>query len=113
MSKSILDDPTSYIVEYSEQTKFSCIFIGIALFLIVIFFITPLSISPVTSFIIKFIIIGLLGFSSYILLKAIMPVIDVKGAIETDEYPDLKKNFFITSFFVFVLFSLGVIVMRK
>ena len=40
-------------------------------------------------------------------------MIDVKGALETDMFPDLKKNFFITVFFVFILISLGVVVIRK
>jgi hypothetical protein len=113
MSNSILDDPTQYIIEYSEQTKYSCIFIGIALVLIVIFLLGPFPMSPISSFIIKCLIIGLLGVSSFILFKAVIPVVDVRGALETDEYPDLKKNFFITMVFIFVLFSLGVIVMRN
>jgi hypothetical protein len=69
--------------------------------------------SPISSFIVKFIIISLLGVSSFLLFKAVVPVIDIKGALETDEFPDLKKNFFITMFFIFVLFSLGVVVVRK
>jgi hypothetical protein len=113
MSNSILEDPTQYIVEFSEQTKYACLFIGIALFLIVIFFVTPISISSFSSYVVKFIIVVLLGFSSFILFKAVAPVVDIKGALETDEYPDLKKNFFITMFFIFVLFSLGVIVIRR
>jgi hypothetical protein len=113
MSNTILDDPNRYIIEYSEQTKFSCIFIGVALFIIVIFFVAPFPMSPISSFIVKFIIISLLGVSSFLLFKAVVPVIDIQGALETDEFPDLKKNFFITMFFIFVLFSLGVVVVRK
>jgi len=113
MSNSILEDPNRYIIEYCEQTKFSCMFIGIALFLIVVFFIAPFSLSSISSFIVKSIILFLLIISSYILLKAVLPVIDVKGALETDMFPDLKKNFFITIFFVFILFSLGIVVIRK
>ena len=113
MSNSILEDPNRYIIEYCEQTKFSCMFIGIALFLIVVFFIAPFSLSSISSFIVKSIILFLLFISSYILLKAVLPVIDVKGALETDMFPDLKKNFFITVFFVFILISLGIVVIRK
>ena len=60
MSSSIIDDPTSYIVQYSEKTKYSCILLGVSLLLVIIFFVSPFSVSSSSwaSWILKLIIIG-------------------------------------------------------
>jgi hypothetical protein len=41
-----------------------------------------------------------------------MPVIDTRGIIETDLFPDLKFNFFITVGFILLITVLGIVVLR-
>ena len=52
----------------------------------------------------------LLGTSA-ILFNAIKPIIDTKGIIETDLFPDLKYNFFITAGFILLIALVGSIVL--
>ena len=111
---SILEDPTNYIVQYSEKTKYSCIILGASLLLVLIFFVSPLAVSSGTwtSWIMKLIVIGLLVSTSAILFNAVRPIIDTKGILETDIYPELKFNFFITAGFVLIIAVLGIVVVR-
>lgn len=111
---SILENPTNYIVQYSEKTKYSCILLGVSLLLVILFFISPISVSSGswTSWIMKFIVIGLLLGTSAILFNAIKPIIDTKGIIETDLFPDLKYNFFITAGFIVLIMVLAIVVFR-
>jgi hypothetical protein len=111
---SILEDPTNYIVQYSEKTKYSCVLLGVSLFLIILFFISPLAVSSgsFTSWFMKLIVIGLLVATSTILFNAIRPIIDTKGIIETDLFPELKYNFFITAGFIMIIAVLGIVVLR-
>ena len=111
---SILEDPTNYIVQYSEKTKYSCIILGVSLLLVLIFFVSPLAVSSGTwtSWIMKLIVIGLLVSTSTILFNAVRPIIDTKGILETDLYPELKFNFFITAGFVLIIAVLGIVVLR-
>lgn len=111
---SILEDPTNYIVQYSEKTKYSCIILGVSLLLVLIFFVSPFAVSSGTlsSWIMKLIIIGLLVATSTILFNAVRPIIDTKGILETDLYPELKFNFFITAGFVAIIAVLGIVVLR-
>jgi hypothetical protein len=60
----------------------------------------------------KLIIIGLLVATSTILFNAVRPIIDTKGILETDLYPELKFNFFITAGFVAIIAVLGIVVLR-
>ena len=111
---SILEDSTNYIVQYSEKTKYSCIILGVSLLLVLIFFVSPFSVSSGTwtSWIMKLIVIGLLVSTSTILFNAVRPIIDTKGILETDLYPELKFNFFITAGFVAIIAVLGIVVLR-
>ena len=111
---SILEDPTNYIVQYSEKTKYSCILLGVSLLLVILFFVSPISVSSGswTSWIMKFIVIGLLFGTSAILFNAVKPIIDTKGIIETDLFPDLKYNFFITAGFILLIMVLAIVVFR-
>lgn len=111
---SILEDPTNYIVQYSEKTKYSCIILGVSLLLVLIFFVSPFAVSSgaLSSWIMKLIIIGLLVATSTILFNAVRPIIDTKGILETDLYPELKFNFFITAGFVAIIAVLGIVVLR-
>lgn len=111
---SILEDPTSYIVQYSEKTKHSCIILGVTLFIVLIFFVSPFSVSSgsVSSWIMKFIVIGLLAVTSFILYNAVKPITDTKGILETDLFPDLKFNFFITAGFILVIAVFAFFVLR-
>jgi hypothetical protein len=111
---SILDDPTNYIVQYSEKTKYSCMLLGVSLLLILLFFVSPFSVSSgsTSSMIMKLIIIGLLIGTSAILFNAVKPVIDTSGILDTDLFPDLKFNFFITAGFILMITVLGIVVIR-
>ena len=111
---SIINDPTSYIVQYSEKTKHSCILLGVSLFLIILFFIGPFSVTSVSfsSGFMKLLVIGLLIATSTILFQAVMPVINTRGIIETDLFPELKFNFFITVGFILLIAVLGIVVIR-
>ena len=60
----------------------------------------------------KLIVIFLLLATSTILFQAVKPVIDTKGIIETDMFPDLKYNFFITVGFILLIMVLGIVVLR-
>jgi hypothetical protein len=113
-TSSILENPTSYIVQYSEKTKYSCVLLGVSLLLIIIFFISPFSVSSSSwsSWIMKLIVVGLLIATSTILFDAVRPIIDTKGIIETDLFPDLKYNFFITAGFIMIIVVLGIVVLR-
>ena len=111
---SILEDSTNYIVQYSEKTKYSCISLGVSLLLVIIFFVSPFAVSSgsLTSWIMKLIVIGLLVATSAILFNAVRPIIDTKGILDTDLFPDLKFNFFITAGFVLIIAVLGIVVLR-
>ncbi len=111
---SILEDPTNYIVQYSEKTKYSCVLLGVSLLLVIIFFISPFSVSAGSwsSWIMKLIVVGMLLGTSAILFNAVKPVFDAKGIIETDLFPDLKYNFFITAGFILLIMVLGIVVLR-
>jgi hypothetical protein len=111
---SILEDPTNYIVQYSEKTKYSCVILGVTLLLVIIFFVSPIAVSSgsLMSWILKLIVIGLLLATSAILFNAVKPIIDTKGILDTDLFPDLKFNFFITAGFVLILAVLGIVVLR-
>ena len=111
---SILEDPTNYIVQYSEKTKYSCVLLGVSLLIVIIFFISPFSVSSgsIASWIMKLIVIGMLLGTSAILFNAIKPIIDTKGIIESDLFPDLKYNFFITVGFILLIMVLGIVVLR-
>lgn len=111
---SIINDPTSYIVQYSEKTKHSCILLGVSLFLIILFFIGPFSVTSgsFSSGFMKLLVIGLLIATSAILFQAVMPVINTRGIIETDLFPELKFNFFITVGFILLIAVLGIVVIR-
>ena len=111
---SILEDPTNYIVQYSEKTKYSCVLLGVSLLLVILFFISPFSVSSgsLSSWLMKLVIIGLLLGTSAILFNAVRPIIDTKGIIETDLFPELKYNFFITAGFILLIMGLGVVVLR-
>ena len=111
---SILEDPTNYIVQYSEKTKYSCILLGVSLLLVLLFFISPLSVSSGSwlSWITKFIVVAMLLGTSAILFNAVKPIIDTKGIIETDLFPDLKYNFFITVGFILLIMVLAIVVLR-
>jgi hypothetical protein len=111
---SILEDPTNYIVQYSEKTKYSCVILGVSLLLVIIFFVSPFAVSSgsLTSWIMKLIVIGLLVATSAILFTAVRPIIDTKGILDTDLFPDLKYNFFITAGFVLIIVVLGIVVLR-
>lgn len=111
---SIIEDPTSYIVQYSEKTKYSCVLLGVSLLLIMLFFISPFSVSSgsLTSWFMKLVVIGLLIATSTILFNAVRPIIDTKGIIETDLFPELKQNFFITTGFIIIIMVLGIVVLR-
>jgi hypothetical protein len=113
-SSSILEDPTSYITQYSEKTKYSCVILGVALLLVLLFFISPFSVSSgsMSSWIMKLIVVGLLGITSVILFNAVKPVIDTDGIIDTDLFPDLKLSFFITGGFILLIVVLGIVVLR-
>jgi hypothetical protein len=58
------------------------------------------------------IVVGLLITTSTILFDAVRPIIDTKGIIETDLFPDLKYNFFITAGFIMVIIVLGIVILR-
>ena len=105
---SILENPTGYIVQYCEKTKYSCVLLGVSLLLVIIFFISPFSVSSGSwsSWIMKLIVIGLLIATSTILFDAVRPIID------TDLFPDLKYNFFITAGFIMVIMVLGIVILR-
>jgi hypothetical protein len=60
----------------------------------------------------KLIVVGLLITTSTILFDAVRPIIDTKGIIETDLFPDLKYNFFITAGFIMVIIVLGIVILR-
>lgn len=60
----------------------------------------------------KLIVLGMLLGTSVILFQAVKPVIDTKGIIETDMFPDLKYNFFITVGFILLIMVLGIVVLR-
>jgi hypothetical protein len=60
----------------------------------------------------KLIVIGLLVATSAILFNAVKPIIDTKGILDTDLFPDLKFNFFITAGFVLIIAVLGIVVLR-
>jgi hypothetical protein len=111
---SILEDPTNYIVQYSEKTKYSCIILGVSLLFVIIFFVSPFGVSSgsLTSWILKLIVIGLLVVTSTILFNAVKPIIDTKGILDTDLFPELKFNFFITVGFVLLIAVLGIVVIR-
>jgi succinate dehydrogenase/fumarate reductase cytochrome b subunit len=111
---TILEDPTNYIVQYSEKTKYSCVLLGASLFLVILFFISPLAVSSgsISSWIMKLVVIGLLIATSTILFNAVRPIIDTKGIIETDLFPDLKYNFFVTIGFIMIIVVLGIVVIR-
>ena len=111
---SILEDPTNYIVQYSEKTKYSCVLLGASLLLVLLFFITPFSVSSGSwsSWFMKLIVIGMLLGTSAILFQAVKPIIETKGIIETDLFPDLKYNFFITVGFILLIMVLGIVVLR-
>lgn len=111
---SILEDPTNYIVQYSEKTKYSCVLLGASLLLVIIFFISPISVSSGSwlSWFMKLIVIGMLFGTSMILFNAVKPIIDTKGILETDLFPDLKYNFFITVGFILIIIVLGVVVLQ-
>jgi hypothetical protein len=111
---SILEDPTNYIVQYSEKTKYSCVLLGVSLLIVIIFFISPFSVSSgsMSSWIMKLIVFGMLLGTSAILFNAIKPIIDTKGIIESDLFPDLKYNFFITAGFILLIMVLGIVVLR-
>jgi hypothetical protein len=53
----------------------------------------------------------LLG-TSVILFQAVKPIIDTRGILETDLFPDLKYNFFITMGFILFILVLGIVVLR-
>jgi len=74
---SILEDPTNYITQYSEKTKYSCVILGATLLLVLIFFVSPFSVSSgsLSSWIMKLIIVTLLASASYLLFNAVKPVI--------------------------------------
>lgn len=111
---TILEDPTNYIVQYSEKTKYSCVLLGVSLFLVILFFISPLAVSSgsFSSWFMKLVVIGLLIATSTILFNAVRPIIDTKGIIETDLFPDLKYNFFVTIGFIMLIVVLGIVVIR-
>ena len=111
---TILEDPTNYIVQYSEKTKYSCVLLGVSLFLVILFFISPLGVSSgsISSWIMKLVVIGLLIATSTILFNAVRPIIDTKGIIETELFPDLKYNFFVTVGFIMLIVVLGIVVIR-
>ena len=113
-STSILEDPTNYIVQYSEKTKYSCTMLGVSLLLVLLFFVSPLSVrsGSISSIILKLVIIGLLIATSVILFEAVKPVIDTDGILDTDMFPYLKFNFFITVGFVLLILVLGIVVLR-
>jgi len=111
---SILEDPTNYIVQYSEKTKYSCVLLGVSLLFVILFFVSPFSVSSGSwySWVTKFIVIAMLIGTSAILFQAVKPVMDTKGIIETDLFPDLKYNFFITIGFILLIMVLGIVVLR-
>jgi len=111
---SILEDPTNYIVQYSEKTKYASTILGASLFLILIFFVSPFSVSSgsISSWIMKIVILCLLIVTSAILFEAVKPVINTDGVLDTDLFQDLKFNFFITAGFVLLILVLGVVVFR-
>jgi hypothetical protein len=111
---SILEDPTNYIVQYSEKTKYSCVILGATLLLVLIFFVTPFSVSSgsMSSWLMKLIIITLLASASYLLFNAVKPVIDTRGILETDLFPELKTNFFITVGFILIIAAFAFVVVR-
>jgi hypothetical protein len=113
-STSILEDPTNYISQYSEKTKYSCTLLGISLFLILLFFVSPLSVKSgsVSSVVMKLVIVGLLLGTSAILFEAVQPVMRTSGILDTDMFPDLKFNFFITAGFILFILVLGIVVVR-
>jgi hypothetical protein len=111
---SILEDPSNYIVQYSEKTKYSCVLLAVSLLLVILFFISPLSVSSgsFASWVMKLVVIGLLIATSTILFNAVRPIIETKGIIETDLFPELKYNFFITAGFIMIIAVLGIVVLR-
>jgi hypothetical protein len=111
---SILEDPTNYISQYSEKTKYSCTLLGISLFLVLLFFVSPVSVSSgsISSIVMKVIIVGLLVGTSAILFEAVQPVMRTAGVLDTDMFPDLKFNFFITAGFIIFIMILGIVVVR-
>ena len=111
---SILEDPTNYIVQYSEKTKYSCVILGATLLLVLIFFVSPFSVSSgsMSSWLMKLIIITLLASASYLLFNAVKPVIDTRGILETDLFPELKTNFFITVGFILIIAAFAFVVVR-
>ena len=111
---SILEDPTNYIVQYSEKTKYSCVILGATLLLVLIFFVSPFSVSSgsMSSWLMKLIIVILLASASYLLFNAVKPVIDTRGIIETDLFPELKTNFFITVGFILIIAAFAFVVVR-
>jgi hypothetical protein len=88
--------------------------LGVSLLLVLIFFISPFSVSSGSwsSWIMKLIVLFLLVATSTMLFQAVKPVMDTKGIIETDLFPDLKYNFFITVGFILFIVVLGIVVLR-
>jgi hypothetical protein len=111
---SLIEDPTNYIVQYSEKTKYSCVILGISLFFVIIFFVSPFAVSSgsLSSLMMKLIVIGLLVTTSAILFNAVKPIMDTTGILDTDLFPELKLNFFITMGFVLLIVVLGIVVIR-
>jgi hypothetical protein len=111
---SILEDPTNYIAQYSEKTKYSCVILGASLLLVLIFFVSPFSVSSgsISSWMMKLIVVTLLASASYLLFNAVKPVFDTKGILETDLFPELKTNFFITAGFILIIAVFAFVVVR-
>jgi len=79
-----------------------------------LFFVSPLSVKSgsVSSVVMKLVIVGLLLGTSAILFEAVQPVMRTSGILDTDMFPDLKFNFFITAGFILFILVLGIVVVR-
>jgi len=90
------------------------VILGATLLLVLIFFVTPFSVSSgsMSSWLMKLIIITLLASASYLLFNAVKPVIDTRGILETDLFPELKTNFFITVGFILIIAAFAFVVVR-
>ena len=98
---------TSLVIEFAKSTQNVCMCVGLAIFLIVLFMMTPLNTFFLSSIIGKVIIVGLLGYTLYYnIVKTSMFSHKFGIALTTGNWDALKTNIicsYIFSFFLLVL----------
>lgn len=88
---------------YNEKSKNTCTLVSISLIFIVAYFTIPYKASAFNSFLIKIIVLGILGATIFYQFKCLHQLLNIEELFTKEENNSVRKQYIIGAFFSVIL----------